>query len=93
MDQACIMGTGKYLPQTVLTSKDLEAFCDMSDAWIHQRTGIEERDFGLGHGAYGAWLKLFLIGRVFWSIMSVWSCWGLGFHRHRGFVSPMYWSF
>ena len=68
-------------------------FSGMSDEWIRERTGIEEWDFGLGHGAYGAWLKLFLIGRAIWSIMSVWFCRGLGFHRHRGFVSSMYWSF
>ncbi len=32
-----------YLPETVLTNKDLEAFCDTNDEWIRQRTGIEER--------------------------------------------------
>lgn len=32
-----------YLPETVLTNKDLEAFCDTTDEWIRQRTGIEER--------------------------------------------------
>ena len=43
MTQARITGTGMYLPETVLTNKDLEAFCDTSDEWIRQRTGIEER--------------------------------------------------
>ena len=32
-----------YLPETVLTNKDLEAFGDTNDEWIRQRTGIEER--------------------------------------------------
>ncbi len=43
MTQARITGTGMYLPETVLTNKDIEAFCDTTDEWIRQRTGIEER--------------------------------------------------
>ena len=43
MNRARITGTGMYLPETVLTNKDLEEFCDTSDEWIRQRTGIEER--------------------------------------------------
>ncbi len=43
MTQARITGTGMYLPETVLTNKDLEAFCDTNDEWIRQRTGIEQR--------------------------------------------------
>ena len=41
--KARIIGTGSYLPESVLTNKDLEAFCDTSDEWIRQRTGIEQR--------------------------------------------------
>ncbi len=38
-----ILGTGSYLPETVLTNFDLEKRMDTSDAWIRERTGIERR--------------------------------------------------
>jgi 3-oxoacyl-[acyl-carrier-protein] synthase-3 len=38
-----IAGTGKYLPQKVLTNLDLEKMVDTSDEWIRSRTGIERR--------------------------------------------------
>ncbi len=38
-----IIGTGSYLPEKVLTNKDLEAFVDTNDQWIRDRTGISER--------------------------------------------------
>ncbi|HXU80326.1 MAG TPA: beta-ketoacyl-ACP synthase III [Polyangia bacterium] len=37
------MGTGRALPERVLTNHDLEAMVDTSDAWIVERTGIRER--------------------------------------------------
>lgn len=40
---ARITGWGKYLPQRVLTNKDLEKMVDTSDEWIVTRTGIRER--------------------------------------------------
>ncbi len=40
---AAIIGTGAYLPETVLTNFDLEKMVDTSDEWIRQRTGIVER--------------------------------------------------
>jgi 3-oxoacyl-[acyl-carrier-protein] synthase-3 len=40
---ARITGWGKYLPQKVLTNKELERLVDTSDAWIMSRTGIRER--------------------------------------------------
>jgi 3-oxoacyl-[acyl-carrier-protein] synthase-3 len=40
---AAIIGTGSYLPETVLTNFDLEKMVDTSDEWIRQRTGIVER--------------------------------------------------
>lgn len=43
MKRARIIGTGSYLPEKVWSNKDLEAFCDTSDEWIRQRTGIEQR--------------------------------------------------
>lgn len=39
----CIVGTGSYLPEKVLTNKDLEKIVDTSDEWIVSRTGIKER--------------------------------------------------
>lgn len=38
-----ILGTGGYLPEKVLTNKDLEDIIDTSDEWIHGRTGIRKR--------------------------------------------------
>jgi len=38
-----IAGTGKYLPERVLTSADLEKMVETTDEWIRTRTGIEHR--------------------------------------------------
>jgi 3-oxoacyl-[acyl-carrier-protein] synthase III len=38
-----IIGTGSYLPEQVLTNKDLEKIVDTSDEWIQTRTGIRSR--------------------------------------------------
>lgn len=38
-----IAGTGSYLPEKVLSNKDLEAMVETSDQWITDRTGIEKR--------------------------------------------------
>ncbi len=38
-----ILGTGVYLPESVLTNYDLEKMVDTSDEWITTRTGIKER--------------------------------------------------
>ena len=38
-----IAGTGKYLPQRVLTNADLERMVETTDEWIRTRTGIEFR--------------------------------------------------
>lgn len=43
LKQARIIGTGSYLPQKVLTNKDLEEKVNTSDEWIIARTGIKER--------------------------------------------------
>lgn len=40
---ARITGTGGYLPEKVLTNKDLESIVDTSDQWIRERTGIVKR--------------------------------------------------
>lgn len=38
-----IAGTGRYLPDKVLTNFDLEKMVDTSDEWIRTRTGVERR--------------------------------------------------
>ncbi len=38
-----ITGTGSYLPEKILTNKDLETMVDTTDEWIFTRTGIRER--------------------------------------------------
>jgi 3-oxoacyl-[acyl-carrier-protein] synthase-3 len=38
-----VLGTGSFLPEKVLTNKDLEKFLDTNDEWIYRRTGIRER--------------------------------------------------
>lgn len=38
-----ITGTGSYLPERVMTNHDLEQIVETSDAWIRERTGIEQR--------------------------------------------------
>ncbi|MDH3981886.1 MAG: ketoacyl-ACP synthase III [Kiritimatiellaceae bacterium] len=38
-----IIGTGSYVPEKVLTNKDLESIVDTSDEWIYSRTGMRER--------------------------------------------------
>ncbi|OIQ02798.1 MAG: 3-oxoacyl-ACP synthase [Zetaproteobacteria bacterium CG2_30_59_37] len=38
-----ITGVGGYLPERVMTNKDLESIVDTDDAWIFERTGIRER--------------------------------------------------
>lgn len=38
-----IIGLGSYLPEKVLTNKDLEKMVDTTDEWIITRTGIKER--------------------------------------------------
>lgn len=40
---AGIIGVGKYVPEKILTNKDLEKMMETSDEWIRTRTGIEER--------------------------------------------------
>lgn len=40
---AGIIGVGKYMPERVVTNKELEAMVDTSDEWIRTRTGIMER--------------------------------------------------
>ena len=38
-----IVATGRAVPRTALTNKDLERYMDTSDEWIRSRTGIGQR--------------------------------------------------
>jgi 3-oxoacyl-[acyl-carrier-protein] synthase-3 len=43
MTYSRITGTGRYLPEKVLTNFDLEKMVDTTDEWIRTRTGVERR--------------------------------------------------
>lgn len=43
MTFARIAGTGGYLPERIVTNKDLEDMVDTSDEWIQERSGIKRR--------------------------------------------------
>ncbi|MGI9236664.1 MAG: beta-ketoacyl-ACP synthase III [Woeseiaceae bacterium] len=38
-----IVGTGRYLPERIMTNFELEKIVDTSDEWIRTRTGVERR--------------------------------------------------
>ncbi|HEU4531598.1 MAG TPA: beta-ketoacyl-ACP synthase III [Steroidobacteraceae bacterium] len=42
-----IAGTGRYLPDNIVTNADLEKIVDTTDEWIRTRTGIERRHIAL----------------------------------------------
>lgn len=41
-----IAGTGRFLPDRVMTNDDMARIVDTSDEWIRERTGIRERRIG-----------------------------------------------
>lgn len=43
MTYSRITGTGSYLPEKILTNKDMEKLVDTTDEWIRERTGIRQR--------------------------------------------------
>ncbi|MBI4969438.1 MAG: ketoacyl-ACP synthase III [Rhodospirillales bacterium] len=43
MRRTRIIGTGSYLPEQVVSNRDLEARVDTTDAWIVERSGIRQR--------------------------------------------------
>jgi 3-oxoacyl-[acyl-carrier-protein] synthase-3 len=47
---AAITGVGSYVPDYILTNKELEALVDTTDEWILSRTGIQERHILKGEG-------------------------------------------
>jgi 3-oxoacyl-[acyl-carrier-protein] synthase-3 len=47
---AAITAVGKYVPDYILTNKELEKYVDTNDEWITSRTGIKERRILKGEG-------------------------------------------
>jgi 3-oxoacyl-[acyl-carrier-protein] synthase III len=47
--KAFVAGTGSYVPEKILTNRDLEKTLDTSDEWITTRTGIKERRIAAEH--------------------------------------------
>jgi len=45
MRNSKIAGVGHYVPERVVTNKDLEKIMETSDEWIRERTGIVERRY------------------------------------------------
>lgn len=43
MTYSKIVGTGSFLPERILTNKDLEKMVDTTSEWILERTGIQQR--------------------------------------------------
>jgi len=43
MTYSRIVGTGRYLPEKIMTNVDLEKIVDTTDEWIRTRTGVERR--------------------------------------------------
>ncbi|WP_042200036.1 beta-ketoacyl-ACP synthase III [Paenibacillus camerounensis] len=46
-----VIGTGKYVPEKILTNSDLEKIVETNDEWIVSRTGIRERHIAAPHEA------------------------------------------
>lgn len=49
MPRTKIAGLGFYVPENVITNKDMESWMDTTDEWIQERTGIQQRRFGTKH--------------------------------------------
>lgn len=45
MRRTKIVSTGRYIPEKLVTNADMEKLVPTSDAWIRERTGIEQRYF------------------------------------------------
>ncbi len=49
MSSAYIKGIGFYVPENVVTNKDLERHMETTDEWIQERSGIQERRYNTRH--------------------------------------------
>ncbi|RJP79273.1 MAG: ketoacyl-ACP synthase III [Desulfobacteraceae bacterium] len=71
MKKTVIQGTGRYLPERLVTNDDLAKIMDTSDEWIRQRTGIEQRfwvpdDLEIGPSDLGAKAAEIALGKAGW---------------------------
>ncbi|MFU0824490.1 beta-ketoacyl-ACP synthase III [Clostridium sp.] len=48
MFEVKVLGTGRYVPENIVTNNDLSKIVDTSDEWIRSRTGISERRISKG---------------------------------------------
>ena len=72
MVKTIIKGTGRYVPERVVTNDDLSQWMDTSDEWIRQRTGIEQRHWvpengGVGSSDLGLEASKIALNRAGWS--------------------------
>ena len=54
MRKTIIKGTGRYVPERLVTNDDLTQWMETSDEWIEQRTGIKQRYWIPEEGNVGA---------------------------------------
>ncbi len=52
MNKVSILGTGSYVPESIVTNDDLSKIVDTNDEWITTRTGIKERHISGGERTY-----------------------------------------
>lgn len=52
-----ILGTGSYVPETIITNDMLEQVVDTSDEWIQSRTGIKQRHITINENTSDLALK------------------------------------
>ncbi|MBI2571894.1 MAG: ketoacyl-ACP synthase III [Candidatus Schekmanbacteria bacterium] len=53
MPTSVVLGTGHCVPERIVTNDDLARLFDTSDAWIRERTGIEQRRWVPDEGGTG----------------------------------------
>ncbi|MBB6460664.1 beta-ketoacyl-ACP synthase III [Flammeovirga kamogawensis] len=56
--KAAIKGVGGYVPDYILTNKELETMVDTNDQWILERTGISERHILKGEGLGSSYMGI-----------------------------------
>ena len=54
MKRTLIRGTGRFIPERLVTNEDMTKWMETSDEWIRQRTGIEQRYWVAEGGETGA---------------------------------------
>jgi len=72
MLKTIIKGTGRYVPERVVTNDDFSQWMDTSDEWIRQRTGIEQRHWvpevgGVGSSDLGLEASKIALKRAGWA--------------------------